>query len=214
MTVSVSILGLYTYNPNIFSELTLPNGLSKDILTPLLLSECSDFTLVYPDADYMQYMIGVWGAKNAAIWAAMQKSVNIEYNPIENYDRHESITRTVESEDNRTSSRTSSATSSSESSRDETDIDSRTAFNSNTPQEAGRTKRDASIDASDSSTETASGSDSGSSEGIETVESHIHGNIGVTTAQQMITGYREVSNFSVYEFIIASFKNEFCIQVY
>ena len=56
----------------------------------------------------------------------------------------------------------------------------------------------------------ASGSESGSesgensSSGVETVTNHTHGNIGVTTAQQMIEGFREVSKFCTYDYIVQS----------
>lgn len=40
------------------------------------------------------------------------------------------------------------------------------------------------------------------------------GNIGVTTTQEMIRQEREVSQFSIYDYIVASFKSRFCIGVY
>ena len=45
-------------------------------------------------------------------------------------------------------------------------------------------------------------------------ESRIRGNIGVTTSQQMIMSQREVVNISLYNVIINSFKNEFCLLKY
>ena len=41
-----------------------------------------------------------------------------------------------------------------------------------------------------------------------------HGNIGITTTQQMIKEEREVDLFNIYDEIIKSFKNRFCILVY
>lgn len=47
-----------------------------------------------------------------------------------------------------------------------------------------------------------------------TVEGNVHGNIGVTTTQQMIHRERDVANYSVYMVIVEDFKREFCILVY
>lgn len=41
-----------------------------------------------------------------------------------------------------------------------------------------------------------------------------HGNIGVTTSQQMIEAERKVSAFNIYDYIVQSFKARFCIMVY
>lgn len=41
-----------------------------------------------------------------------------------------------------------------------------------------------------------------------------YGNIGVTTTQQMIEQERNIVQFNIYDFIINSFKNRFCILVY
>lgn len=42
----------------------------------------------------------------------------------------------------------------------------------------------------------------------------VHGNIGVTTAQQMITQEREIALFNLYDLIVEEFKCEFCVLVY
>lgn len=206
MNINVSILGLYNFNPAIFDGLTLPEGMDKDILIPDLLAECSDFRLLYPDYDFMQKLIGVWSKKEQPIWQAMYDSTIQEYNPIENYDRHEDISRTVEG----SSSTTGTSDTTTEEDSSGSTISSRTSFNSGEPREAAREEVD-----SNTNTGSSTSSDSSSdSTGTETVTTHVHGNIGVTTAAQMLAGFREISDFSPYQFIIDSFKKRFCIQVY
>ena len=206
MTINVSILGLYNFNEDIFSELLLPDGVDKDVLVPSILAECSDFNLLYPDYDFMRFMIGVWSKNEQDIWTAMQESTQLEYNPIENYDRYESITREVES----TGTTEETATNENENSGNSESVESRTAFNSNSFQDVSKVESESSGSGSSETNSSATTTNSGT----ETVTNHMHGNIGVTTAQQMITGFREVSNFSVYDFIVNSFKNRFCIQIY
>ena len=45
-------------------------------------------------------------------------------------------------------------------------------------------------------------------------ELHAHGNIGVTTTQQLIREQREVELFNLYDIIIEDFKMKFCILIY
>lgn len=206
MKINISVLGLYEYDSRLFDNLKLPNGVSKDILLPELLSECSDFTLIYPSFDYMKLAIGWWSEKELPIWESLQESTVLEYNPIENYDRYEDITRTVDAET--TGQQSGSATRESEQSGNITE--SRTAFNSDTAKETNRADSSEHSSSSDSN-QSSSG---GTSSGTEVVSSHMHGNIGVTTAAQMIQGYRDISKFSVYDYIVNSFKNRFCVQIY
>lgn len=54
------------------------------------------------------------------------------------------------------------------------------------------------------------------SSGTNSIErkSHVHGNIGVTTSQQMLEAERKLQNWSIYQFIVDSFKLDFCLLVY
>ena len=59
------------------------------------------------------------------------------------------------------------------------------------------------------------GSNTGSGTNKVTRESHIAGNIGVTTSQQMLEQELLVSpKLNVYNYIMESFKNRFCIEVW
>ena len=50
--------------------------------------------------------------------------------------------------------------------------------------------------------------------GDEKYISHVHGNIGVTTATQMIEGTLELRKFDIYKEIARRFEHEFLVQVY
>ena len=203
---SLSIYGLYTYNAEIFDNLVLPSGLDKDILVSDILTECSDFALLYPNYDFMKMLIGVWSQKELLIWTRLHESETIEYNPIENYDRHESISRSVTSE----SSGESAASSKANTTGTGTSKAGKTAYDSGSIRDVAQSDN---IN-TDASMGESSESSQNSASGVETVINHSHGNIGVTTAQQMIEGYREVSQFCTYDYIVQSFKDRFCVQVY
>lgn len=72
------------------------------------------------------------------------------------------------------------------------------AFNSNEMQDA------------DQSIASGSGTDTGTITRTRTEQ----GNIGITTTQQMIKEEREIANFSIYAYIVQSFKSMYCLGVY
>ena len=203
---SLSIYGLWAFNSEIFDNLVLPAGVDGDQVKTAILTECSDFCLLYPNYDFMKMLIGVWSQKELRIWEKMLESETIEYNPIENYDRHESITRNVTS---KASGESNSETDSNGTGTTE-ETGGKTAYDTDNVKDVARTRSAAASTSSGRSKEAVSNE----SAGTENVVNHTHGNIGVTTAQQMIQGFREVSNFCTVDFIVQSFKDRFCIQVY
>lgn len=206
MFASLSIYGLYTYDNSIFANLNVPNGMSKDDLVVQILTECSDFALIYPNFDFMKMLIGVWSNKEQKIWENLYMSENIEYNPIENYDRNESITRIV----NTNAEGTSNGTALNTSGDNGETTSGQTAYDSNTFKDTSRVQANSNSNSQSVNSESVKNN----SRGTETVINHTHGNIGVTTAQQMIEGFREVSKFCTYDYIVQSFKDRFCVQVY
>lgn len=88
---------------------------------------------------------------------------------------------------------------------------------SSTQQTTGTTRKVAGWN-NDSALTPAEGVDSsgsGSASNTNTRTGHLHGNIGVTTAMQMITEEVKLrSSVTLAEVISRSFKNHFCIQVY
>ena len=206
MFASLSIYGLWLENPEIFDNFNVPVGMDKDIAVTQILSECSDFALIYPNYDFMKMLIGVWSTKEQLIWSNLYKSETLEYNPIENYDRHESLTRAVNSNSKGKSNglSTSAATDKGQNTAGQT------AYDSDTFKDTSRAIANSHSEGQNVSAESAENQSAGN----EVVSNHVHGNIGVTTAQQMIEGFRQVSEFCTYDYIVQSFKDRFCIQVY
>ena len=206
MFASLSIYGLWVDNPEIFDNFNVPEGMDKDIAVTQILTECSDFALIYPNYDFMKMLIGVWSTKEQLIWSNLYKSETIEYNPIENYDRHESLTRAV----NSNSRGKSNGSSSNLGTDDAENISSQTAYDSDTFKDTAKGRANSHSESQNVSAESAENTSAGN----EVVSNHVHGNIGVTTAQQMIEGFRQVSEFCTYDYIVQSFKDRFCIQVF
>ena len=214
---TLSLLGLYNWDPTVLDLLVIPEELSADILVPNLLAETAELEILYPNPTVMKNLIGVWSQKQAPVWTHLYETTQYEYNPIENYNRYEE--ETSSSSDDRTGAQLNSGTDSSTGGSTDNATNKIAAFNMGT----NLTDADGCAPQSKSSvTGTRTGSttygrriDTTDAIDRETErEGHMHGNIGVMSTQDMIKQEREVADFNIYDIIIQDFIRRFCILVY
>ena len=190
----MTLMGLYQWNNELFKNLELPEDLDAGILIDNILVRSGEFEVLYADFEFNQYMIGAWSRKWADTFQRWVDALAIEYNPLENYDRKEDWTDTRNGSTSGETSGTTNTTS---------------------------TNKVSAYDATDFSNKDQNeiyGSDSSSSSG----ESHegakhdgrIHGNIGVTTSQQMLIAELDLGYWNIYEKITDLFLTEFTIPIY
>lgn len=195
MRATISILGLYNLNDTLFDDLVIPENMDSDLLIENLVTELAELELIYSDFNFMKFMIGVWSRKELPTWERVYTASTKIYDPIENYDRIEEWNDTVDSNSAGNTSLNGNSTV-------QHDV---AGFNSTALVNASK----------DTNTESNTGftSDNSSSSGSHT--GRVHGNIGVTTSQQMLQSELDIApKLNVYDFIINSFKNRFCLQVY
>lgn len=230
MSATVSLLGLSRINPDILSDMVLPDGLDAYLVKDNLLAETAELELIYPDALFMQAMIGRWSQKELPIWTRLYKTTLLDYNPIENYDRIEEWTegensaRSVDAETtgNSTTGSTGSTNTSGTTTASATGQNYVSAYNEPdfTPTEKDTNTQNGSSETvqheeGNVNVKTAADTTTSETEKRDLSRSgRAHGNIGVTTSQQMIESERQVSLYNIIDVIINSFKNRFCLQVY
>lgn len=90
----VSVIGLYNYNTDLFSSMSLPDGVDRDVLRDTILAEASDLEVLYPDPDIFVILMKQWSRTMLPVWSRIQKAVTEKYNPIYNYDRTETHNET------------------------------------------------------------------------------------------------------------------------
>lgn len=230
MSATVSLLGLKRLNEGILGELVVPDGVDIELVKDNLLAETAELEVIYPDAIFMQAMIGRWSAKELPVWDKLYKTTLLEYNPIENYDRAENWTEDENTSKNLDSEATGSSdtTTGGNSTRDNTINTNNTtnksvsAYNETdfTPTEK------IAVDADTTEHETNSNEGNinvRSKDGLVSDETGrraldrtgtIHGNTGFYTKQKMIEQERQIAEYNIIDVIIDSFKNRFCLQVY
>lgn len=197
MRATLSILGLYRINPQIFAGLNFPEGieLDPDVIQWEILEECAELEVLYPDPDYMQIAIGKWAAYRMPSWLKMYSAIQATYNPIYNKDAHINETRIfgARSATNSIGARTA------------TEERTVSAFNSAQYAPAERTTA-----TQNAATDTAS-----ELSHTDTESKTEQGNIGVTTTQEMIEAEMDLrSKWSMYSVIVDEFKRKFCLLVY
>lgn len=230
MRATMSLLGLYRNNEQLFDNFIIPDDLDKDILVHNLLCECAELEVLYPQPYFMQTMIGVWSKKEKPVWDKLYKTTTLEYNPISNYDREETW------KENEYTTNDGTENTSGNSERDSTvkidrdrttdntrnSEDSKSAYNETTftptdrnvtiteeNENIGQNERASANLNSEQNTKT---SDNGTRDSTHT--GSFTGNTGFYTKQKMIEQERTISEFNIYNYIIESFKNRFCLLVY
>lgn len=234
MAATISILGLYNYDPNIFELLHLPDSVQQQTIINLIISEAAELEIVYPNPDILRVIIGAWSNGRQNAWARIAAALDAEYNPIENTDRYEdhledytrdlnesdNYTRDLKENDNYTRNLTDSGNSNSSGSTQ----NSRTGYNSGALQVTdSSSSEDHSVDTrsytgGDDRNRGYTGGDNRNKgfTGGDTRHTviHTHGNIGVTSNQQMVQAELDLRQTDIYSIIVNEFIDKFCIGVY
>ena len=95
LRATMSLLGLYQIDPQLFSQLELPEGLESDVLRDNLLAECAELEILYTDPEFMKASIGFWSKKQVHVWEELYATLLYEYNPLWNKDYTEVETRNL-----------------------------------------------------------------------------------------------------------------------
>lgn len=202
----VTLIGMNTFflnlNDDLFKGLSLPEGLAKKTLTDNILLQGGEFEVLYADPFFLQNAISIWADREQATFKRWVDALAIEYAPLENYDRHEDWTDTLDSDG---TSRTTGTNDTSTNGTVTTDV---SAYDSNgyQPKEKVTTSETIDNDTTENNTSTLD------NEGVHT--GRIHGNIGVTTSQQMLEAELDLGYWNIYSRITDMFLKEFCIMIY
>ena len=205
-SAKVTLLAMNTFFTNaggdLFQGLMLPEGLAKDTLTNNILLQGGEFEVLYSDPFFLQNAISIWADREEATFQRWVDALAIEYAPLENYDRHEDWTDTLDSDG---TSRTTGTNDTSTNGTVTTDV---SAYDSTgyQPKEKVTTAETIDNDTTENNTSTLD------NEGVHT--GRIHGNIGVTTSQQMLEAELELGYWNIYSRITDMFLKEFCIMIY
>ena len=241
-SAKITTVGFYqymnAYNNDLFGLLNLPPGIDKDTLVNNIMLRGGEFEVVYSNPDFYKSAIGLWSNKHYRTFEKWINALNIDYNPLENYDRMEewsdsgsrTNTGTVSDSGIRKNTGTQSTESSGKDnfkgSGNSTSSDEISAYNSNSFQNDKKNTTNSSNSSETNTTANNTRTDNLSESNSNTRTDNLyektnsdrkgraHGNIGVTTSQQMLQSELDIAKWNIYEQITDLFLSEFCIMVY
>lgn len=224
----LSLYGLYSWDSTLFDKMFFPNEADKENFIDSLILSYGMCEPLYPDFDFMKdSAIPAWSKKwKSSIESVYKVLETLDYEPIENYDRHEEwtdspdITRISQASGTDTNEVKSESKQSNGNSGTDTSENKVSAFNESgySPNEQNSTtygsKTETESNGKDTGTTTYGRKDINTEQGTNKHVGHVHGNIGVTTSQQMIQSELELRKQSFIDYCTGLFAQDLLLLVY
>ena len=198
----VTLLNLMQEDPGLLSDIVLPEGVDRDTLVNQILFEGCTLFPIYQDPKLFKSMAEHYFRMREQIHAELFKTLAYDYEPLENYDRVEDRSHNASGTEGINRDRNTNSTSSGNTEQQVS------AYNESDYQPQSKSISDATQGMDEGETIDREHADQG------TEHVRIHGNVGVTTSQQMLEAQRNVVKFSLYEFIASHFLKNFMIGIY
>lgn len=211
----LTLWGIYQYDKTLFDGIVLPTGIDKENLVAEIMKNSGDLYPYHQSYEYLKRNINFWFARRLFDFGRMYEALRMEYSPIENYDRKENISRDYENSGSDKESTTLGSTTTSTNIGSNDNENKVSAYN-----ESDYTNREKDTQSYKSTvTNSGSGTDTTQTEyGLkrkEVEDIRVHGNIGVTTSQQMIESELSLrAKYDIYKIIAKEFEREFLVQIY
>lgn len=214
------------YQPTILKELDLPEGMSEETMSDYIYMYAGENETRYSDPDILERLVHTWFTSRKTDFQYMWDALHAEYNPIENYDRHDDFTEEIDSTTNRESHVKTTQEGEANTEDSSTTTPGRiteeqiSAFDSGSYQpakkiaESGTESSEGTTHGTNNSTTTGEGTEKNVLDHTKKNTGRSHGNIGVTTNQQMIESELQLRRFNLYKTIALEFEDEFTIPVY
>lgn len=214
----ITLIGMYNFlnssGDDLFLNMALPTGIDKDAVIDNILTRGGEFEVLYSSPYFVKNNMMIWSKKWHWTFDRWLKAINIEYSPLENYDRIETYSETGSLNSSRQDSITDNLTQTTNASDSGTTETQKSAFDSGSYSPYEKNITDMENDSTIRNTGTHS--QTGSSDSNSTVEHNmrVHGNIGVTTSQQMLQSEIDIAMFNLYDRIADVFLQEYIIPIY
>lgn len=225
---------MYHYDPTLFDAIVLPDGANKETLVGVIMDYAGDNECRYIDPKKLKTMTELFFKMYQYKYERLWLSTMQEYEMIENYDRKEEIAEHIDDSTTRTEKEIKTGNSNTDTNVDTSSNSTKTgqgtnvglvsAFNETDFSNKDKQTSDTTDTVQDSSNVTSgttgtsndttdkNGNDIGKRD--RTLSSRVHGNIGVTTSQQMLQSERELANFSWYYQVAMDYEDAITIPVY
>lgn len=225
---TMTIAGLYNWDETLFDAMDFPKNADKQNFIDSLILSYGSCEPLYPDWDFMKNTaIPAWSRKwknnIEKVYDLLEK---LEYNPVENYDRQENwkdspnIIRETQLSGTDSNKQTAGQESRTKQTGADTNEQKVSAFNSSgyDPSEQDTMTYGNQTQVTTSGTNTNEFSygrkDINTEKGSTEHSGRVHGNIGVTTTQQMMKSEMSLRKQSFIDYCTGLFANDLLLLVY
>lgn len=210
----LTLWAMYQYDTTLFDRMLIPETLDREALLGYFFMYAGKNESRYGDPEELKNLIEMWSRARFTEWKRICDALRAEYNPIENYDRTEEHKET-ETEDNTRNSTGNDTTKENTSGTTENSEENKvSAFDSSSYQPKNKVTGSSNSTSEGTSTVNRTLEDRENREVNRTNETRTHGNIGVTTNQQMIQSELELRMYNIYKEIALEFEDEFTVPIY
>lgn len=215
MLSKLTIAGFHNFSDGaLWDNLSLPEGISKELFINEVLRQASEFPLLYPDLDFMKYQIGEFSKKwyhNFERWYAAYTE---QYEALYNVDVKTKLSDAAKDTDNDLKHFDMKRSGQSEGKNNGHDERGKAAYDASNYAPLESTSESTFSSLSSSDNEYHSESNSHSWEHSQTSEEWKRGNYGTTMSQELLLAEYNAWLFNLYEHMAEIFVSEFCICIY
>lgn len=225
----ITLFGWYNYDKNILDGISVPEqvtitvttsqgdvlktipGIDKENLVNMMLYQLGDLYTYLQEPVGLQVMIHKWFITRYRDYERILQSLYSEYNPLDNVFEYERFDKVDNYKDENTRTGESSLTNTGGS----TTTNSVSAYDSSSYQPESQQEFSYNGNGMKATTNFNNLKDTMQRTSIDQHDIHYrHGNVGVTSSQQMITQELDLRMKSLYDLIIKEFEKMFIVRVY
>ena len=204
------------YLPTLLDGVTLPTeDIDTELLKSVIMERCGLLEPLYSEPETMKEVISIWFRSHSWNIERVINLIKTKYSPLENYDRHEDLERGKSDTRNRSETRTQEYSENGDVTTNEETERTVAAFNTSAYSPADKTVTDTRTQTE--TTGDTNGSTTGTEAGSEAEHAinYIHGNVGVTTSQQMFLSEVDLlGGFNAYQFITEMFAKDLMLSIW
>ena len=212
----MNLMNQVEYLPTLLDGVTLPtDDLNTELLKSVIMERCGLLEPLYSEPETMKEVISIWFRSHSWNIERIINLIRTKYSPLENYDRHEDLERGKSDTRNRSETRTQEYSENGDVTTNEETERTVAAFNTSAYSPADKTVTDTRTQTE--TTGDTNGSTTGTEAGSEAEHAinYIHGNIGVTTSQQMFLAEVDLlGGFNAYQFITEMFAKDLMLSIW
>lgn len=186
----MNLANLYDWDSTIFENMIWPNGVNKELAVQNIIFHGGLLTPVYGEPSFLKKINETWSKIHLDDFTRYWNALHQEYNPIENYDRITNGSRAIIDDGSYNNHNNGDST------------NTVAPFNSNSWNNSDKNEID------------NNSNGSSTNDRREGYGERVHGNIGVTTTQQMIEQELKLCERNFYDYVADKYINDMCLGVW